>query len=59
MEVCDEWLESHRKQDMNPTWRAVSNALNRAGCKDLAKEIKDIYKTGEGKLVCHNPLQMC
>jgi hypothetical protein len=46
VEICDEWLRSLHSRNMTPTWRAVSKALNRAGCKELSKEIKDIYKTG-------------
>ena len=53
VEVCDEWLRSLQSRKMIPTWRAVSKALHRAGCLELSKEIKDIYKTGE-KPACNN-----
>jgi len=46
VEVCDAWMRHMRKEDITPTWRAVSKMLRDIGQERLAKDLLKVYSTG-------------
>ena len=47
VEVCDAWMRHMRKEDITPTWKAVSKMLQDIGQEKLAKNLLKVYSTGK------------
>lgn len=60
VEVCDWWIKWLYEKNSQATWRVISKALKRIGYPNLAKEVMEIYKTGQCMLhAIPSEIQLC